>query len=60
MPVQIKEILVKATVGNTSSAESGGGGDSGNCESMIAEIKSQIIDECLTSIFFQLNKNKER
>jgi len=58
MPVQIKEILVKATVGSTSSAESGG--NSENCESMIAEIKSQIIDECLTSIFFQLNKNKER
>ncbi len=59
MPIQIKEILVKATVGSSSSPESGGG-DAGNCESMIAEMKSEIIEECLTSIFFQLNKNKER
>lgn len=59
MPIQIKEILVKATVSSSTTSDTGGE-SSGSCEEQIAQIKSEIIEECLTSIFFQLNKNKER
>ncbi len=56
MPIQIKEIVVKATVGSTSTTSE----DSSKCSDKIEEIRNEIIDECLSIIFSQINKNNER
>jgi hypothetical protein len=53
MPVEIKELIVKATVSDASEGERGGG-------RMTPQMRKQIVEEAVEQVLEILKKEKER
>jgi len=58
MPIQIKEIVVKATVNPNS--ETIKQSSTEDLAVTLAKLKEEIIDECLAALSIQQNKEQER
>lgn len=59
MPIQIKEIVVVATIEpHLDNKDKGVGG--GNLDATLAKLKEEILNECLSAIYAQERKNKDR
>jgi hypothetical protein len=58
MAIEIKQMVVKTTVG--SAASSGGGATTGCASDDLEAIKDQILAECRDLFYELLNEEKER
>jgi len=59
MPIQIKEIVVKATIEPNSENKNKDQNEK-SLAAALAQIKEEIINECLDAVYTQERKNKDR